>query len=292
LLSVCIYLFYCLEDKNETLKGLFYLSSFLVLMNLLSVIYPNINPVTGQEIYFLGGKNQIIITVMLNVCLSYLYANLNEGKRSIGPIIIVLLGILSTYLAGSGTGIVIVLMILMYILLNSKIKPSFFLLFMLYIIAFFTIVIFRLQEILFKNFIINVLHKSITFSDRTFIWDAVLLALKKSWLVGYGRDNNVILSSVSFLGVDQAHNGLLEISLESGILGLGIFLCILIFIGKRLDKFKHTFESSLISFSIFMYLIIGLTESIFYRIEFWIILILGFSIFRIINKPQVISNAT
>ncbi|WP_170829547.1 O-antigen ligase family protein [Terribacillus halophilus] len=285
LISVCIYLLYCLEEIKEALKGLYYLCGFIVISNLLTVMFPNINPVTGQEIYLLGGKNQVIITVTLSVCVSYLYFLFN-GKKNIIPKIIIALGLLSTYLAGSGTGTVIVFLLILYILLHKKIKPTFIVLFLIYISTFLTIVIFRLQEILFKNFIVNVLHKSLTFSDRTFIWDVTIDAVKNSWLIGYGRDNNIILTKVSSLGVDQAHNGLLEISLESGVLGVLVFIYILLLIGRRLDEYRLSFEASLISVTIFLYLIIGLTESIFYRIEFWIVLILGYSILRIIDKTR------
>ncbi len=112
-------------------------------------------------------------------------------------------------------------------------------------------------------------------------------------VLGYGRGNTLILEGISYLGVNEAHNGFLQIVLESGALGLISFLLILIIVGKKLTTYKYHRFSPVLSFSIFVFMIIGLTESTFYRKEFWILLVLAYGLKQIsqqVSQSDLTSN--
>lgn len=91
---------------------------------------------------------------------------------------------------------------------------------------FFGVVLFRLQN-LFAFFIEGVLHKGLSFTGRTEIWDeAVRMFLKKPWL-GYGYAQYGKIYRLRKGKYYHGHNIFLELAVEGGILGVGCFLMML-----------------------------------------------------------------
>ncbi|MDG0030624.1 O-antigen ligase family protein [Priestia sp. Y58] len=280
----CIYISYAMRNINELIKGLYYLFATVVFLNFFTLLIGGIavSPDGLSTNYLLGGKNAIAMTALPTIPLIYLYSYMIHNKLKAFPFLLILICAVSLYLSESGTGIVISFLAILFVVLPKKYFPSFTTYFWTYIVAFFTIVVFRLQELLFGDFIINVLHKDMTFTGRTYIWDLVLNLIKKSWLIGYGRGNQII--SQHFANLNETHNGLLEIMMYSGILGVLFFLIILLLVGHKLNSNKDHILSKILSFSIFAYLIIGLTESVFYKKEFWILLVISYGIRHIIRS--------
>ncbi|MGF9775894.1 O-antigen ligase family protein [Priestia aryabhattai] len=284
-LSFCIYISYAIKNFNEFITGLYYLLTSVAILNFLTMLLHGITIASnGDYAYLLGGKNAISLTLLPTIPLIYLYSYTIYHRLKLFPLIVILICIISTYLSESGTGIVVSLLTIIFVLFPKKLLPSFYTYLLAYFITFFSIVIFRLQEILFGDFIVDVLHKDMTFTGRTYIWDLVLNALKNSWFLGLGRGNSFI--SNNFINLSETHNGILEVLMFSGIMGCLLFSLILLIVGKKLFlKRKHIF-SKILSFSIFTYLIIGLTESVFYKIEFWILLIISYNIENIIKHAD------
>lgn len=91
---------------------------------------------------------------------------------------------------------------------------------------FFGVVLFRLQN-LFAFIIEDVLHKGLSFTGRTEIWDeAVRMFLKKPWL-GYGYTQYGKIYRLRKGKYYHGHNIFLELGVEGGVLGLGCFLMML-----------------------------------------------------------------
>lgn len=287
----CIYISYAMRNINELIKGLYYLFAAVVFINFLTLLIGGIatSPDGLSTNYLLGGKNAIAMTALPTIPLIYLYSYMVHNKLKTLPFLLILICAVSLYLSESGTGIVVSFLAILFVILPKKYFPSFITYFWIYIVVFLTIVIFRLQELLFGDFIINVLHKDMTFTGRTYIWDLVLDLIKQSWLIGYGRGNQII--SHHFANLNETHNGLLEIMMYSGILGVLFFLIILLVVGHKLNSNKNHILSKILSFSIFAYLIIGLTESVFYKKEFWILLVISYNIRHII-KSLDLKNVT
>ncbi|MED4006498.1 O-antigen ligase family protein [Priestia aryabhattai] len=283
-IGFCIYISHAMRNINELIKGLYYLFATVVFINFFTLLIGGIavSPDGLSTNYLLGGKNAIAMTALPTIPLIYLYSYMIYNKLKTFPFVLILICAVSLYLSESGTGIVISFLAILFVVLPKKYFPSFTTYFWIYIVAFFTIVVFRLQELLFGDFIINVLHKDMTFTGRTYIWDLVLNLIKQSWLIGYGRGNQII--SHHFANLNETHNGLLEIMMYSGILGVLFFLIILLVVGHKLNSNKDHILSKILSFSIFAYLIIGLTESVFYKKEFWILLVISYGIRHIIRS--------
>lgn len=286
LVAFCVYIFFESRKPLELITGLFYLFIPLVLLNFASVIVGGLGiNYRGSVLYLLGGKNNIIFTILPAITITYMYSLMKFNKLKIFPFIIIIISLLSVFVAGSGTGIVVVLLTILVILLPKHILPQYFTYIIIYFTAFLAIIILRLQEKLFGDFIVNVLKKDITFTGRTQIWDTITRALNDSWLLGKGLGNSVVIDS--FYPINQEHNLLLQIALDSGIIGIVLFTFLLILVGKELKKSNFNYYTKVISFSVFAYLVVGLQESILYRKEFWLLLVISYASNKMLLKMDL-----
>lgn len=93
----------------------------------------------------------------------------------------------------------------------------------------------RIQNI-FSGFIVGFLHKDLTLSGRTYIWDAVIDSISRSPVFGYGA-----VSSVSVYDVQTAcHNQWLYIAHESGYVGLILFLISILVSFRIAFRYRNT----------------------------------------------------
>ena len=108
--------------------------------------------------------------------------------------------------------------------------------------------------------------------------------IPNSLMFGYGR-NDMIGQHAIIRDVTEAHNGLLEILLCTGIIGLFIFILILLNSFRALNKSKSKI-SYILSMAIFLYFWIALTESAltYTKIGFWILIIISSNIEKIIKQ--------
>lgn len=95
---------------------------------------------------------------------------------------------------------------------------------------FLSIAIIILRKVEFiADFIINVLHRDLTFSGRVVIWDLALEEVSKSPLLGTGfhsiDDNGLVLSATK--NVSNAHNELLDVAYKGGLLALAVFVALI-----------------------------------------------------------------
>ncbi|MFS8351790.1 O-antigen ligase family protein [Bacillus nitratireducens] len=261
----------------------------IVVANFLTLLIGGLDVGTnGLPIYLLEGKNAIALTTLPTIPIVYLYSYTIHKKMKTLPLLLILICSISIYLSDSGTGIMVSFLTILFIFLPKKVFPTFKTYLYIYIVIFFTIIVFRLQELLFGDFIINVLHKDMTFTGRTYIWDVVLNVIKESWILGFGGGNDII--SYYFFNLNETHNAVLEILMYSGLLGILFFLIILFVVGNKLSINKDHIISKILSFSIFAYMILGLTESVFYKKEFWILLIISYSVGNIIKSTDTDQN--
>ena len=194
-------------------------------------------------------------------------------------------------LSKSSTALIVGTLLFVYVLIFKKINMKIGInkLMIIYAIAYVQIVIFRIQETVFKDFIVNVLHKNVTLTGRTLIWDFVMKIIPSSFIFGYGRDDTIGQHLIIREGVTEAHNGFLEILLCTGIVGVIIFIFILITSFTPLSRNKSKISYTL-SMAIFLYFCIGLTESAFTytKIGFWILIIISANIKNIMKQKNTL----
>ena len=98
---------------------------------------------------------------------------------------------------------------------------------------FFGVVLFRLQN-LFAFLIEDVLHKGLSFTGRTDIWDRALFLFDKSPYLGYGIAQTGKVYRLAKHKYYHAHNMFLEVAVEGGVFSLIAFLFMLERAGRQL----------------------------------------------------------
>lgn len=287
LVALCIYIANAIKNPAEFFKGMYYLFSAIILLNFFTVLNNGITIIV-EPIYLIGGKNALAMTLLPAISMILIYSYITHKKIRTVPLITILIGIASIFLTGSGTGVIVAILLTLFLFGWKKQLPSLKNYMVIYLIMFFAIVIFRLQDVLFGSFITNTLNKTITFTGRTYIWDFVLSVIGDSWLLGFGRGTNLV--NQYFPHVSEAHNGFLEVLLYSGVLGITFFVVILLKVAKNLAVFKKHIISQVLSFSVFAYMVLGLAESVFYKKEFWILLVISYGISNLIKVKEEVSQ--
>lgn len=287
-LGFCFYITYATEHFKEFITGLYYLLVFVVVANFLTMI---ISPVQFDGRYLLGGKNALQVTLLPAIPLVYIYSYFRYKKLRVIPLIVILIAILSMYLSQSGTATVIAILTLVFALFPKRISPTFNAYLYGYIAIFLSIVVYRLQEVMFGDFIKDVLQKDLTFTGRTYIWDFVMYLMNEYWFLGVGRGSTIIRDN-NYFNVIDTHNGVLEVMMFSGVIGLALYFIMLLMIGQKLKQERKHVISKVLSFSLFAYMIIGLTESVFYRIEFWLLLVISYNIDKIVKQSEPVQETT
>ena len=125
------------------------------------------------------------------------------------------------------------------------------------IVFFFAIIIFRTQNH-FAFLIQGVLHKSLTFSGRTRIWDNAISVILHNPLLGIGTWNEEVIWS--YLGQIHAHNIFLQVLVSGGILEFSFFVYMHIIIARKLIKNNHNGIACFLAVVVFSMLIMNQME--------------------------------
>ncbi len=240
---------------------------FLIILQLASIIiFPDgivdLNITHNQTIYLLGYDNATTITMTLGALFTIYHSYRSTKKYLSAPsLIAVIAASLSLILTWSATGVVAVaLLILSISLLHFRKCHKTFNMknyILLSLIAFLSMVILRLQNI-FSIIIEGLLHKNLTFTGRTKIWDLALTAFSKKPLLGLGVNTNNVVYGI--IGAFHAHSTFLNIMLEGGIIGFIAYLNIFRTIWKQIKTCLLTTTAQVMSFGILIYFISGLME--------------------------------
>lgn len=163
-------------------------------------------------------------------------------------------------------------------LLNGRIF-NLFNLFIINVISFIGLVFLHIQNY-FDVFIRIVLKKSITLSNRTSIWNETIKFIKKNPIFGYGQEEiskraaKASSSIASWFGL-HAHNRFLETVYSGGLILLSIYLYVLFYTIRCLNRVRDTFIGKILAFGIFIYLMGMLTENYTYCPFFWIFMVIS-----------------
>lgn len=128
------------------------------------------------------------------------------------------------------------------------------------------ILFFRIQN-LFAYIIENLLHKTITFTGRIYIWDIILYKCLNHPLIGVGaelnnNDKNITINEMHhvFFEKTQAHNQLLSILYFNGFIGIVLFIVIILYAGRKLKRCKYIAMAKIYTMSMLAVLIGAIVE--------------------------------
>lgn len=219
----------------------------LTFLNTISAIicYPGALFSDGISPYFLlGGDNTSIRIYILAILFSYLYDKLKSNKLTIMTISSIINMFFFSLLRDIGTGkvCIIVAIVLLLIFEKFKIKPPKNVVKKSVLVNFtlFFIIVLEQKLEFFSYLIINVLHRNLSLTDRTTIWNITLSKISEHPFIGNGFVSGEKFESMlpSIIGVN-AHNTYLMIIYIGGVVLLITFLYLFFISSKRFDKVKH-----------------------------------------------------
>ena len=232
LLGIAIAYLYSLEDQMQ----LFMMTGLIA--GIASLVVAVIRPDIGLDHFGHSGALQGIFTHK-NTCGSFMLflftpALFLRRVGSHGSLKIFAYGIFCAaivFLSQSRTSVLLLVFILLLTSLFGVLKHfrSRDALFLVVILAAMAIPVVLLI-VANQDALVEALGKDSTFSGRTFVWQAVLLAIAKKPLLGYGymaffssrsAGAGDLSTSVGF-SVNHAHNGFLMVGLDMGLAGLAI----------------------------------------------------------------------
>lgn len=263
-----LYIYYARIAPTKLIKANFIYFSFLIITNaILTLIFPhglNESAYDSARINFLGKDNHLSLIFLITVVFCVLYSNIY--RKSLTPLFVLGIIILTEFYYFSGTGMVALTVLIIYLLILSKskainqfIKPITVLILYLIIEGMFVF----LQNIENFSFIFKILGKDATFTDRIYYWDAGIAQFLNSPIIGCGSGIVNLWDNGYY-----SHNVLLDVLMKGGLIGAILWLAMVFVPFFKLKLHKNKTTISFMSVVLLSFLMVGLMEGLEDRIEF------------------------
>lgn len=257
------------DEKNEMINSAGNLLFVIGIINLITIIFfPNglYNQGMERNYYFLGHSNISIRYLLPGVCFTIVSELYKYNRIKIKSIVFILLISLTLILTWPATAIMgfsvfIILMIVLnrfniFAKIISPLKMFVFSITSSYLIIFSNI------QYHFSVLLTKVLHRDLTFTNRTAIWERAIKYISPNPILGLGRTTELYRREV--LKATSAHNQFLNILFEGGIVLLIYFIILTIFSSFNVYKCENKKISNTLIAAFAAYMIMWITEPFSY----------------------------
>lgn len=232
---------------------------------------------TGARLWLFGHRNMIFVHHLLWILSTYILCKISQKKYATPIVLELIFTILVSIISWNST--MLIATIIMSILLTLKNFNFKILNIVTYYITFLFLeigIVFLGIQKNFSEFIVNVLHRNITFTGRTSIWNYYLEQYAS------GDITNKLLGNhgETHLSVNS-HNMILGLLSFTGIIGLALYTSLLLISGKELYKYRSHDEAKVISIIILTFLINSIAMEFY--IQLTLALYLGYRIHSILK---------
>lgn len=280
------------QNSKKYFTAVFAIYSVLVTINLIVLLlFPKGIAVSedGGTFNFLGNDNGMAVIFELPLmCVACIYSAFKGRRLTFNAVIMLAMISATVLITWSATGVVAWFALFVYILLIykgrfTKVFNS-YLLFLTFAVMQISIVFLRLQEH-FAFIINNILGKSINFTGRTIVWDLSYLLIMQSPVIGHGvyEGHGLIWFVNNYV---YAHNAILEIMIQSGIVGLILFIVPFVLAARKLYRYREHFLAGIVSATLFSFLMTFLMEAQIAAIWIFGILVIAYHIQTIIQQYE------
>ena len=234
-----------LSDKSKILFSSMLLNlEILIYLNFICLlVFPNgmyVSSQTGNwNNWLLGYDNHWFIVLFAAMFIALIY--LRIYKKTIRPLLLIIVIHISASIVMSGVitfGLIVIDVMFITHLYKSKVV-TYRNIWLITLVANILIVFYSTSGI--ATFIVyNLFNKtSTTIPARLKIWFSSIELIKESLLVGYGHPETAERIAIyNNRHASNAHNFLIEIVYEGGLIGLGLFGGLIYQTGKKLNEFK------------------------------------------------------
>ncbi|MDO5151580.1 MAG: O-antigen ligase family protein, partial [Oscillospiraceae bacterium] len=289
-----IWIDYSIRKNKETFLDIhFYITSGLYLWQL---YYQIVNParfgvaaISGNYQNLMLSDNflgYIFVPYMVLVCVRSYH---KKGRLTFTAILMLAMCVLSIVKSQAGAGMVGVIFFAVAVLYfewlekwNKRKKnkqTSVWKFYLIYLVFFIGVVVFNMQY-LASDFLVNILHKDISFTGRTAIWAVALETILSKPFWGYGTmpDGrtlavNIALTSGSY---HSAHNYFLELLIETGIWGLLIYVYILVVVARQIYAMRNRYLSNVLGTGMLAMFLMYISEGIVTQTPQYLVIMLAY----------------
>ena len=229
--------------------------------------------------YLLGNNyNQMGCRMMIAIASNVACIKVSKLWR-INFVILIIVSIASLFFVGSMTSLSMVVVFAFFCIIPSMQlrKVGIISLFLIYVL-FLTFVVFSgkgLENNETAVYIVeDILHKDITFTYRTYMWDSALRVIAESpiWGWGFASLDWYIKSMSSFAA--GPHNFILSIFVNGGILLFSIFIVIVYKTFKSIKPYMSEWTGQCLIFAAICLYFMGIMEMYPYPIMFYILILM------------------
>lgn len=304
------------KDKNfyiEKLADIFLIFNIvnLLCMIICKIIYGVYYFDEFYNTFLLGSDNRFILYIITPI-LAYNYLYLSENKQNalLKLIVIYIVGLLSLFFTWSAAALVVACLLFFSNVLTLYMKkkswhiefPIKVLIFLVFILNI-GIVFFKIQNI-FEFLIVDILHKSLHLSYRTYIWDIAINFLNNDFvrlIFGHGFFNTSELftfTAVNSLGQEiilssnHLHNLLINTLYFGGIVGTSMYAYFYYRIVKEVNEIKtNTYLKNILTIIfVFLNLLLIFDSFELYPVYYFILFLLYKIPYLIKREPNYIEQ--
>ena len=111
------------------------------------------------------------------------------------------------------------------------------------------LVVFMQNVVFYSSFLEAVFGKDATFTGRTTLWAQALIRIAANPFIGGGHisegDTSFLFGKEDIWFGVSCHNIYLDTAVETGLLGLALYLIILLYIGRKVDEYSQREKTAL-----------------------------------------------
>lgn len=240
--------------KSVFISAQMFCFELMVYINLLTeILYPDGLYSSGNGFvfytkhWFLGLYNMHTRYYFPALLFCWLYKEVT-GKKLRAYLLMASILVASIRVWSGGTLLSLGIMMIVYSLLKNRTRVfNYYNYWLLHVVFFVFIVILKLQD----NFIWlidGILGKWGSLINRMNLWDIVIKLIHDSPIIGHGIHTSIariIEDGISFGA--HAHNLVLEILYQGGLINLVLWISIVIIAGKKLYRYRDSTESKIIA---------------------------------------------
>ena len=275
------------KDDARTMLSVFMLCFEIQLYpNLFTLLFKTGVDGRGIGWYILGAHNMLATMLLPAAGVAIVYFKFAEKK--IRPALLLATAIISCFICECSTAEVamagaIGVFVVGYLLRNKFEIPLWLLFAVALFGCFFVIFAFADTDIPFlKDFIVNILHRDVTFTGRTYIWGYGVSMVKESPILGHGYRTLVNISPETLVG--HAHNYPLDKAVTGGIPMLVLAIVMHIELIKGSMKQKNSIYKIALTGLLFGIFLTYMTESYFRFYRFLIVFALMYNLDTILGN--------
>ncbi len=255
------------ENKRIFLSSQLFCFEVVIYINLITeILFPDgmyikeVGKFIATKNWFLGYYNNHTQYFLPALLFAFLYKN--ETGRKLRTYMLTIAIFISAILGWSG-GILVALfgMAAVYVFFKNRTEVfHYYTYWGLHILFVIFVILLKCQRLLFW-LIDGVLDKWGSLELRMSLWDRCLQMISEAFLFGHGIETgDVRAAKAGFFWGMHAHNQLLELMYQGGIINLLLFAVVVIVAGRKVYRYRNTMESKIISIAFLGWCLCTLVE--------------------------------